>query len=80
MRDFTVRGWRVANVEGIEELFANPKTAVEPQKDVKIITYEETKLGIKKNTIVLKILLIMQNCTYLYVWQKGRLIFYYQFF
>jgi hypothetical protein len=38
--DFTVRGWRVADISGIEYLFQN-KSSVEPQRAVKDLKYED---------------------------------------
>jgi len=45
MWDFTVRGWRVADIKGIEELFKEPATATEPQRDITTLQYEDTKIG-----------------------------------
>ena len=45
MWNFTVRGWRLADITGIEELFTESATATEPQKDITTITYEDTKIG-----------------------------------
>jgi hypothetical protein len=45
MWDFTVRGWRVADTDGIEELFKVKDTGVTPQRDVSSLEYEDTKIG-----------------------------------
>lgn len=45
MWDFTVRGWRLADITGIEDLFKESATANEPQKDITILKYEDTKIG-----------------------------------
>jgi len=45
MWDFTVRGWREADIAGMENLFEDPKTATTQQQDVKTMTYAETKIG-----------------------------------
>ena len=45
MWDFTVRGWRVADVTGMEDNFKDKAKAVEPQKEVKDLKYEDTKIG-----------------------------------
>ncbi|KAK3747289.1 hypothetical protein QZH41_001783 [Actinostola sp. cb2023] len=44
MWDFTVRGWREADIAGMENLFEDPKTATTQQQDVKTMTYAETKI------------------------------------
>ena len=44
MWDFTVRGWREADISGIENHF-NDKEAVKPQKLVKKLEYKDTKIG-----------------------------------
>lgn len=46
MWDFTVRGWRAVDTDGIAYLFQNPDTATKPQKEVKDVKYEDTKIGI----------------------------------
>ena len=38
--DFTVRGWRVADISGIEDLFQQ-KSSVEPQRAVKDLKYKD---------------------------------------
>lgn len=43
--DFTVRGWRAVDTNGIEDYFKDPSTAVEPQSEVSTVKYEDTKLG-----------------------------------
>ena len=43
--DFTVRGWRAVDLNGIEDYFRDPSTAVEPQSKVSTVKYEDTKLG-----------------------------------
>lgn len=45
MWDFTVRGWRAANINGIEHLFKNKETASKQQRELKSLKYEETKIG-----------------------------------
>jgi hypothetical protein len=45
MWDFTVRGWRLANVVGIENLFLARETAVEQQRKVNTLKYKDTKIG-----------------------------------
>ena len=44
MWDFTVRGWRVANITGMESSF-DAVEAVKPQREVKTLKYEDTKIG-----------------------------------
>ena len=44
MWDFTVRGWREANIIGIEHYF-NEEQAVRPQQPVKALEYKDTKIG-----------------------------------
>ena len=44
MWDFTVRGWRVADVTGMESTFDEVE-AVKPQREVKKLEYEDTKIG-----------------------------------
>lgn len=39
MWDFTVRGWRVADITGIEDLFQDTSSS-EPQRVVKYLKYE----------------------------------------
>ena len=43
--DFTVGGWRVADVGGIEQLFTEKATAVTPQKDISKIKYKDITIG-----------------------------------
>lgn len=43
--DFTVRGWRAVDITGIEDLFKDKKSAVDPQGDVADMKYSDTKLG-----------------------------------
>jgi hypothetical protein len=45
MWDFTVRGWRVADTDGIEDLFKDKNTAVTPQRKLASLKYEDTKIG-----------------------------------
>ena len=45
MWDFTVRGYRATSTEDIEDLFEDAATAVLPQRDVRQLTYDDTKLG-----------------------------------
>ena len=45
MWDFTVRGWRVADVSGIESNFDDETLSMKPQQDLKDLIYEETKIG-----------------------------------
>ena len=45
MWDFTVRGWRVADTDGLEELFSNKDTAATSQKEVNALEYKDTKIG-----------------------------------
>lgn len=45
MWDFTIRGYRAASTEDIEDLFEDAATAVLPQRDVRQLTYDDTKLG-----------------------------------
>ena len=45
MWDFTVRGWRIANTDGLEELFSNKDTAAISQRKVNSLEYEDTKIG-----------------------------------
>lgn len=45
MWDFTVRGWRAANINGIEHLFDNEETASKQPRELKSLEYEETKIG-----------------------------------
>ena len=44
MWDFTVRGWRVANVTGMESNFDEVE-ALKSQREVKKLKYEDTKIG-----------------------------------
>jgi hypothetical protein len=44
MWDFTVRGWREADISGIENHF-NDKEAVKPHKLVKKLEYKDAKIG-----------------------------------
>ena len=44
MWDFTVRGWRVADVTGMESTFDEVE-AVKPQREVKKLEYEDTKIS-----------------------------------
>ncbi|KAK3729312.1 hypothetical protein QZH41_011439 [Actinostola sp. cb2023] len=44
MWDFTVRGWRKADISGIENLFKHKETAVDPQKDIRSLEYSEIKI------------------------------------
>ncbi len=43
--DFTVRGWRAADVSGIEQYFQDLGTAAKPQREVSSMKYEDTKRG-----------------------------------
>ena len=43
MWDFTVRGWREANICGIEEHFKGKE--VKSQQPVKDLKYQDTKIG-----------------------------------
>ena len=43
--DFTVRGWRVADITGIENLFSKPETAKAQQMDVEELKYNDIKIG-----------------------------------
>jgi hypothetical protein len=45
LRDFTVRGWRVAEVSGIEDLFDKQETAKAQQIDVGKLKYDDIKIG-----------------------------------
>ena len=45
MWDSTVRGWRVATTCDIENLFKDEQTAVLPQREVRKLQYEDTKIG-----------------------------------
>lgn len=45
MWDFTVRGWRAANANDIEDLFEDEQTAVFPQRKLHELKYEDTKIG-----------------------------------
>jgi hypothetical protein len=46
MWDFTVRGWRVADIEGLEKDFqSTTEMALEPQGCVSKLTYEELCIG-----------------------------------
>lgn len=51
MWDFTVRGVRSADVSGIEDLFQAKGTALDPQKSVKSLKYEDIKIGTFKYMI-----------------------------
>ncbi|KAK3745425.1 hypothetical protein QZH41_010249, partial [Actinostola sp. cb2023] len=44
MWDFTVRGWRAADITGIEDMFDDPVNTSESQKDVSKLKYEDTKI------------------------------------
>lgn len=43
--DFTVRGWRAADVTGMESYFEDESTSVKSQREVKSLKYEDTKIG-----------------------------------
>ena len=43
--DFTVRGWKPVDTEGIEELFVREDTAVTPQKDLSKLKYTDITIG-----------------------------------
>jgi hypothetical protein len=43
--DFTVRGWRVAEVSGIEDLFDKQETAKAQQTNVGKLKYDDIKIG-----------------------------------
>jgi hypothetical protein len=45
MWDFTVRGWREADISGIEANFEKDDLALKPQQEVKSLKYEDTKIG-----------------------------------
>lgn len=45
MWDFTVRGFRVGDIIGLEELFRKEETAVKPQKEVKDIKSDDFLIG-----------------------------------
>ena len=45
MWDFTVRGWRLANVVEIRNLFLAPETAVDQQRKANALEYKDTKIG-----------------------------------
>ena len=45
MWDFTVRGWRIADVSGMELNFEDEALSTKPQKDVKDLKYDETNTG-----------------------------------
>jgi urease accessory protein UreF len=45
MWDFTVRDWRVATTCDIENLSEGEQTAVLPQRKVRKLQYEDTKIG-----------------------------------
>ena len=44
MWDFTVRGWRVANITGMESNFDEVES-LKSQREVKKLKYEDTKIG-----------------------------------
>lgn len=43
--DFTVRGWRAADITGLESYFQDEKASVKPQRLVKDVVYKDTKIG-----------------------------------
>ena len=45
MWDFTVRGWRVADINGMETLFKDEELSTKPQREVKTLRYKDTKIG-----------------------------------
>ena len=45
MWDFTVRGWRVAETDGLEELFSDKDTAATSQRKVNSLEYKDTKIS-----------------------------------
>lgn len=45
MWDFTVRGYRVADISGLEELFANEATASTPQMELSSLKYEDITIS-----------------------------------
>ena len=45
MWDFTVRGWREADISGMEDLFAEKETAATSQKAVSSLQYPDIKIG-----------------------------------
>ena len=47
--DVTVRGWRVADVTGIDDLFEKKETALDPQKEIASLKYEDIKIGAECN-------------------------------
>jgi hypothetical protein len=47
--DFTVRGWRVANVTGIDDFFEKKETALNPQKEIATLKYEDIKIDAECN-------------------------------
>ena len=58
MWDFTVRGWRVADIEGIEDLFQDD-SAVESQKVVKDLKYDDMLIG---KAVYMQCVLITPRC------------------
>ena len=45
MWEFTVQRWRVADVSAIESNFDDEALSMKPQRDLKDLIYEETKIG-----------------------------------
>jgi len=45
MWDFTVRGYRIADINGLEELFLDEATAATPQRELTSLKYEDTTIG-----------------------------------
>lgn len=45
MWDFTVRGWRIADISGMELNFNDEALSTKPQQDLKDLKYEETNIG-----------------------------------
>ena len=52
MWDLAMRGWRIADTDGIEELFSNKDTAATSQREVSSLKYEDTKIGMLSTKVV----------------------------
>ena len=43
--DFTARGWRVADITGLEEFFGSLETAAEPQQSISALEYKDVLIA-----------------------------------
>ena len=61
----TIRGWREADITGIEHHF-NEKEAVTAQKPVKKLVFNDTKIGKRFGFICFNLFLMCYRTKYLY--------------